>query len=565
MRKIGSLHVILILAFSAIVCIAFIYGYPRLFAAIEASGHQHYQENVARALSEGNLAKAIKIARRAQAGKSERPGNQVEPMARVVLSRLLITAGKADEALNEIDAALKTPNDQVAPFRETREYYYFAPARLTLGGYYAEQGDSARAIANFELARGDAAPPDAVFDDFCPLMYETYASNHLWVRALEWTQPEAINTDAFDQDDALLVARAAVFRKQWDLARRASDRLPRIGASQPEAYYLLGRVLLEQGQPESALTEFEQAAAAGQPFAAFFQGTALEKLGRGAEAARAFLNVPEGDLYRTFALAKAHDLLSTLPPDQISGMKSPQEILDMLSAEIAALHEMQRPAVYDRYQRMIPLAFKTSAAAGPSTLLILWKDNGFTSGEPYLPQVLDAPDQLLLTLGENVVQIQCVENLIPWECVERLQEHGDSVPGWIDTAREWYELRNEPAARIQKDEQGNSLIAIDRLTWLYSVPVRVSDDASYLLAGRVKAPRGQAGLAWQAFDSGERVAFEDHLRASESSDVWMWQSAYVHSQLFWDTLRVQLEAVPDAGPAEFDDVLLARIRMPARQ
>lgn len=555
-----------ILVFSAAAFLAFVYGYPRLFSRIEAADPIHFEQNVAAALSEGNLAKAVKIARRAQVRKTDAVVQKlVDPLAYVILGQLLLQEGKVDEALKEINAALTISKEQAAPFRETRRYHYFAPARLALGKYYFEQGDVLRAIGNFELAHGYDVSSRATFTEFHACLYQAYAASGLWARALELKQSVDVDVDAVNADDLVAICRISVARHQWELARRAAEKLASIDGSHPEAHFSLGRALHAQGQTDASAAHLKQAAAAGQPYAAFFLGSALAESGRYVEAVRAFLSAPEGDVYRAFALAAAHALSTKLPQGQ-SAVASPQEILGLLDAEMAALLQTQRLVIYDDYQGLVPVAFNTcgsrSASGGPFPLLILWTDTGATSGEPGFTRMMDDPTHMLLKRGGNVLQLQWVENLVPWECVERLEPGGDYVPGWIDSARDWFDLRKGAAAQIQKNDQGNGFIAINKLTWFYSVPVHVADGASYLLAGRVKAPEGKAGLAWQAANTKERVVFEDSIRTPASPGAWTWRAACVRSQLFWDTIRVQLDVLPRAGTVEFDDIMLAEIQPP---
>ncbi len=73
--------------------------------------------------------------------------------------------------------------------RETQRFYYFAPARLSLGEYYLNGGQLAEAIANFELARAYANVASDEYEPYHSSLYLAYSSMGLWSRALEFGEP----------------------------------------------------------------------------------------------------------------------------------------------------------------------------------------------------------------------------------------------------------------------------------------------------------------------------------------------------------------------------------------
>jgi len=230
---------------------------------------------------------------------------------------------------------------------------------------------------------------------------------------------------------------------------------------------------------------------------------------------------------------------------------------------------LQQPVQYDKNRRLTPVAVMTSevhfASGGRFPILILWED-GQAPGTDLTPISFSSPgvqDSLLLLKRTNIVlQLQWVENLVNWDSVERLQTGASAVPGWIDTARDWFGLRPDHAARIQKDDTGNSFLGITKLTWFYSVPIRVRHGAGYLLAGRIKDPQSKGGIRWQSLDEQERVLFEDDIFDQQRSDEWTWRAGYIRSQLNWDAIRVQLNVSHHPRTVAFDDVMLVEINEP---
>ncbi|MCX5771606.1 MAG: hypothetical protein NTZ09_15240 [Candidatus Hydrogenedentes bacterium] len=174
----------------------------------------------------------------------------------------------------------------------------------------------------------------------------------------------------------------------------------------------------------------------------------------------------------------------------------------------------------------------------------------------------DSNDSVLLLRGtDNVLQLQWVENRVNWESVDRLPAGVSAVPGWIDTARDWFRLRPGRAMRIERDGPENSFLSITKLTWFYSVPIQVRAGVGYLLAGRNKGPQGEGYLSWQSLDKDDSVVSEGITHDRATSSAWIWQVDYMPCQLQWNTMRVQLATVPQAV-VFFDDVMLLEIEEP---
>ena len=93
--------------------LAFVYGYPRLFPAIEAAHPDRFERNVDEALASGEVRKALRIA--AFASRRHPPN----PMALTVHGRLLLEHGNADDGLKELAKALEVRKVHVAPYSAT--------------------------------------------------------------------------------------------------------------------------------------------------------------------------------------------------------------------------------------------------------------------------------------------------------------------------------------------------------------------------------------------------------------------------------------------------------------
>lgn len=552
-----------IVGIASVLFLVFVYGYPRLFPLIEASHPDHFEKNVANALDSGNIRKALKIAHHATLIRRD------DPMAYTVYGKVLLESGDTDAALRQLAKAIGGPLEHW-PLGQLRERSYFAPARLTLGTYYLEQGKSIDAIENFELARAHVAPKDFEYGDFDKTQYQAYSALGLWGRALEFGTPSDQELDYLDNRDLVRIARVFEGERNWKLATRIAGRLLRREGQDAEAYYFMGRAALALEEYEASLVYLEKAVLNGHAHAAFFLGMALEKAGKPARALQAFLRTPSGDLYRAFALANAFTLLEKFPEiQQNRATPTRPELLGQLDREIAEMLSLPRPTQYDKYRRLTPLAVTASSenfeAGGRFPILVLWEDGRAPSSGP-TPLSLAIPDSdgslLVLKRDNNIVQLQWVGNLVNWESVERLPEGAGPIPGWIDTAHDWFGLRTEHAPRIQKDDAGNSFLGIRKLTWFYSLPVRVRDGVGYLLAGRVKDPNNKANLSWQSLDNNENVLFESHLSEQTGSGVWVWQAGYMRSRLHWGSLRVSLDFTHNSETVAFDDVMLVEINEP---
>lgn len=558
-RHIDGLPIVMV-GIVAALFIFFVYGYTRFFPLLESSHPDHFEMNVADAMSRGDFRNAARIARRAT---QLRP---LDPMAYTVYGRVLLQRGEAEEALEQLTKAVGVRANSLEP----RKSYYFAPARLTLGKYYFEQDMSVEAIANFELARAYAVPADIEYSDFHEALYGAYAKQGLWARALEFGAPSEQELEDVEDRDIVRIARVCEGRTNWDLVKRMAELLLERKVFTAEAHYLLGRAHLAQDEYEASLFHLEQAVLKDHAHSAYFLGTALEKNGLPARAIQALLRTPSGDVYRPFALAAALALFADFAEDeQAFTTVTRQGLLAQLDREIATMRSLQRPILYDKYRRFTPVGVTTSkiysTSGGRFPILILWEDGQAPSGDVTRMSFSSSGvgDSLLLRRKtDSILQLQWVENLVHWDSVERLGSGATEVPGWIDTARDWFGLRPDYAARIQEDVAGNSFLSISKFTWFYSVPIRVRDGVGYLLSGRFKGSNSKGSIGWQSLDDSEYVLFDSSIMGQEKSKEWTWQAGYFLSQLHWDGMRVRLNVMRNAGTISFDDVMLVEINEP---
>jgi tetratricopeptide (TPR) repeat protein len=565
MTKHISVLPIMLVGIATALFLLFVYGYTRLFPLIEASHPDHFEKNVADAIAEENIRKALRIARR-----SITRAHFWDPLPYTMYGRALLESGDTDKALEQLRNAVRLTQEPPPSNRRTRKPYYFQPARHTLGAYYLEQGQTLEAIENFELAR--AYPVENEDGEFDKAQYQAYATQGIWARALEFAEPSDQELDDLDSRELVRIAQISEGEQNWERVTRMAERLLAREALAADAHHFLGLADFASEQYESSLTHLEQALSGGHEHAAFFLGMARAKASDPAEAVQAFLRTRPGDVYRPFALANALALLPKLTQAQRNQSGATRrELLDQLDGEIFAMRALQRPILYDEYRRITPVAFKTSkahfAAGGRFPIFVLWEDGQSPPGATILklwPEVGLEDSRLLLQKSNSILQLQWVENAVNWESIERLPAGASVIPGWIDTAREWFDVRTDRVARVQQDDSGNSFLGSIKPTWYYSLPIPVRDGKGYLFAGRLRAPNNRGGLRWQTLDAAEHVLFEDRIFQQQSTDQWLSQASYMRSRLHWDSLRVQLEVWRGAsGTVGFDDIMLAEIDEPS--
>ncbi len=145
-----------------------------------------YVKNVAKAIEEGDLEKALRIARRAtqtQVG---------DYYTHVVYAKTLLLAGDPDRARNHLDRAMvfRIANETTSRRVNTDLPYYYAEARLVRGQYLFEQGDLRSALAQFELARAYADLGDEEFVPYHEVLHAAYTEIGWTARAAAFAPEE---------------------------------------------------------------------------------------------------------------------------------------------------------------------------------------------------------------------------------------------------------------------------------------------------------------------------------------------------------------------------------------
>ncbi len=493
------------------------------------------------------------------------------PLACALYGISLMESGKEGEALEELYNAMGVREDPSD--KETGKRYYLAPARLALGKYYLEQGNVAEAVKNFELARAYAAPTDIKYSSFHSSLYQAYAQQGLWTRALEFGEPTQQELDALDNQNIVRLARVYEGKQDWSAVAPLATQLLSREAFSAQAHFLAGRAELEKKQYEAASFHLEQSELNTHPHSVFFLGTALEENGQPVRAIQTFLRTPPEDLYRPFALAKAATLLADLPQAERNfTTETPNELLKKLDHKVSQISELQRPILQKGNLRLNLVTIKTSEAysvsGGRFPILILWeyKSASELDSTHLSLSTPDPYDSIMIRRGNTILELRWVENLINWESVDHPPPGESTVPGWIDAARDWFSLRPDHAARVQEDDDGNSILAINKFTWLYSVPIQAREGDGYLLAGRIRGLEGQGSLGWQSIDENNAVLlFEENIFKQSGTwrpRTWRWQAGYINPQSGRDALRVQLTAAARAQTVEFDDLMLIELNEP---
>ena len=552
-----------IVAVVAAMLVGFVYGYPRLFPAIEASHPDHFEENVASVLEQGNVARAMTIARRAT---QARP---YDPMAYTEYGRTLLADHRPAEALAQLTKAVELEKKlDHEMLKLTRAPFYFAPARVTLGALYLSQDRPDAAVNEFEIARSSATLTDTKFEVYRDALRRSYAGQGLWSRALTFGEPTDPELDALDAAGLRCLAQVCEGNAAWAVAKKLVPRLAAHSETAADAEYLQGRIDASEGRSADSAQHLERAASAKRVHAAYYLGAVLEKSGQPGPAIRAYLSAPDTDPYRPFGLAKAMVLLEALPEAARASIPAaPADILGQLQQVLTQCRALPKPTLHDQYRRFSLQAARAEDAyfqsGGRFPLVTLWQiehaaDND--GGKVSVSGSADGASQSL-KIGAAVLQLEWVDNLVYWDGVARLSEGVRPIPGWIDTARDWFKLRAEYATAVQR-ENGKNCFQVVRPTWLYSVLTHTQGDGGYLAAGRYRGPRKGVYFGWQALNRDGHVESETNLLSGEDSAGWTWQSGYMRSQYQWDTIRMKCDVFPGAAPVSFDDLMLVKLAEP---
>lgn len=545
------------LAIVAVISVVFA-GFMAYCLWLETLHTDHYKRNVAKALDEGDLDKALRIAKRATEVAL------YDPMPKTVYGQLLLQAGDADGALAQLDQALGTIEKPPAPRRvSTGAPYYFAPARLTLGRYCAEQGDWLQALVHFELARAYADITAEEYAGFHPILYRAYFRRGRWARALEFGDPAAGELDGFPDAVLVEIARAYAGRADWDGVLAMSALLRARGHGSPDALLLDGRAQLMLGDAPAAAKTLEAIPEPDQAKAGYILGRALAQSGRPEAALAAYWRTPEADPYRLPALAHA---LALLP---VAGSEvTAVAIHDAIERALERFNAVDGDEANSEAAPWTPKSWLVApqdwARGGRFPVVVRWTTpEGAGDTVTGATIIEEGETQVLIHLDGtgDYVQLRWLENGVSWESVERGYPMDRAIPGWIDAARDWYELRTGPGAvRVAENEE--TYLDVRGLSWVFSVPVPGHAGEGYLVAGRVKMPVGQARFGWQVVDGEEHVIQNEALVDMETLSDWTWRVGYQADVGPDSVLRVVVDTVRTDSVAMLDDVMVLGLKPP---
>lgn len=532
------------LAIGGVIFALFMYACIRL----ERLHTDNYEQNVARALNEGDIAKALLIAQRATDVKLE------DPMVKTVYGRVLLKAGQIDAGLSELRQGAGALVKAGAPVnQDTGWAYYFAPARLSLGNHFFEHGDVVEALAQFELARVGTDLCDEAFAEFHPVLYEAYARRGRWDRAVDFGLPNDEALAALPGWSLVQMGHALADRQQWASLARITGALAVRGEFASETACLQARANLAQSDPAGAVQVLSQLPSDHQ--SAYFLGAALEAAGRTTEAVAAYRALPEGSLLRGMALARASALVQD-PALQ-------QELRAQLKGALAPMQPISTAVAGPL--RLVAFGRDTAdiTRGGRFPLVLLWEGEKKVS---VTKAVAGEDNQVSVALANTnqVLQLQWVENQANWASVERAYPGDAALPGWIDTARDWFQLRSTPGFTVEHAEDGDTILSMGSLSWIYSAAIPTHGGETWLLLGRLRDPEGNARLGWQIVDGENNVVASAKRVPPISSEGWVPQAECVVAGEKAAGLRISIETIRSGkAPTLLDDIAAIKISPPA--
>lgn len=530
-------------------------GFMYYCLQLETLHTDHYERNVAKALAGNDVEKALDIARRATEVEL------YEPMPNTVYARVLLLHGDTDAALEQLDKALGMAMNPPAPRRiNTGGRYYFAPARLTLGQYYAERGDWLRALENFELARAYADLTGEEYAPFHALLYQAYALRGRWARALEFGEPSPAELDEVHPASLLMMARAYEGVGRWEDVARVAALLRGRGQDSADLRYFEGRAELALGNLDAAVASLAQVPAGAVGRAPYFLGRALEASGQAARALDAYRNTPPGNAYRIPALAHALALA-----------KAQAERDALLNALREAIDSLRPVDQYGKGSEAAPLrpvswfaAEGDAGAGGRFPVAVLWAGAGYNAADVNGASVLeDGENQILVRLEGTggLVQLRWLENQAYWEGVERAYAIDSAIPGWVDAARDWFDLRPDRGVTVETAD-GNTWLNLNQLAWFYPAPVPLREGGAYLLAGRGRMPLGGGYFGWQLPGASANEVQSQRLIENEVLQDWTWRTGYQPDPGVSGSMRLLLESQRAGAGVGFDDIMVLPLEIP---
>lgn len=493
------------LALGAVVFAIFMY----VCIQLERMHTDNFEQNVARALGEGNVEKALLIARRAVEVEIDKP------LPKVVYGRVLLEAGQTEAGLSQLrQAAGEVLKPGAPPNQNTGADSYFAPARLSLGRYYAGRGDVSEALAQFELARAGADLSDSTFAEFHGELYDTYARRGRWARALDFGFPDEASLATLPGWSLVQIGHSLLDRQRWDDLANVTTVLRTRGEFPTEVAWLAGRSLLAQSKGEMAAPSF--ALAKGINHADYFLGVALESAGRTEEAVDAYRSLSEVDVLRSVGLLRAAALIQ----DPVQR--------EHLVAQGQALINQWQAVHFPGEGRYRVLACGRNpgdaAVANKVPLVVVWEDREIKGASVTgLVVAPGADDSVTVALPEDgkIVTLQWVENRVAWESLENAYPGDTVLPGWIDCGRDWFHLRTGPGFSVERAPEGDASLKLSSLSWVYSTPVQIEPESTWLITGHLRDPGDNAVFHWQVVDRDNNVLAE--AKEEGATDTYGWR------------------------------------------
>jgi hypothetical protein len=363
----------------------------------------------------------------------------------------------------------------------------------------------------------------------------------------------------------LRIARVCEGAMDWELLTEVAGLLLKRGTHDDEAKYYLGRVHFAEGSLETAIELLRSAQPGLAPRAPYFLGKALTDAERFDEAIHAFRQVPPGGVFRGLALAEIAVLLRRDMPAQEAAILA---ILDELKAEIHAMHRVDNvEGETTEYEGgllafHVPDTSQTFGARFP--FLSLWGNQIADLERLSGVRIEDSGNDPRVHLEDTglVLQWRWVENLVNWEGVERAYPTDDEIPGWIDTARDWFDLGERASARAVNDGGGFSWLQLEGLAWIFSAPAVIDADKSCLLLGHIRDSKGSGRIGWQYLKGENQVIRHGALADSELLEEWVVRAVYLPPEENREAIRVTLETWSANSDAEFGGVMLLELDGP---
>ncbi|MDQ1256416.1 MAG: hypothetical protein QG656_1012 [Candidatus Hydrogenedentes bacterium] len=548
-----------IVALVAAAYAAFVWGYPRVFPSIEQAYPDHFEANVAKALADGNVNQALRLAKHATAWRP------IDPMTHTVYGQALLSAGQEDAARVAFGKVFAIDRTMAPDFRWTHQPYYFAMARLELGRLAIDGGNLAEAVSQFELARAYATLTDKAFEPYWPALYAAYSRCGAWWRALAFGRPEPAYVDALSAEERLTLVRACETEQTWDFALDLCGRFAPAEPGWVEARFIAGRAHTAAGNAGEALAAFTEAAGAGQGDAPYFIGLLKEQAGA-SDAAEWYLRTTPSSVYRPLALAKA--VASNGPSLDTARV----ELQAFFEGRGAAGYPMPVPEMLDAQGRLKILAATMDRAhylsGGRFLMSILWEKRQ-TSTQP-VPAALSVsvePDGTgVSAMGDRAIQIQWVTNQVFSIEAAALDPAEGLTPGFVEAEALSGAPKTAPAA-IAREEGSRPFIHIAKTTpdgaaELLSVPAASQQGGGYWIGWRMREDGPEALVRLRFEDDREQGVASAQAFSGIVTTDWTERSAYARSHVLGSSIQLQAGIHAGAGTLDLADILLLPIVEP---